>query len=234
MSILEGLDAIVGSINATVGIINATVGIINATVGSIDLTLVVSILKGLDTQLGGIESVTDIGDSLVDAGDRLRKGFLVSVVDGHVKLLGQLGVHLGLQIVDLAGQLGDSVVDLLGEIFNSGVDLAVVVVLDGGLHRGHLVAESLDVRVVGSLGLKGSNGSVDAGDLLLEGGDLVVHLGGQIVNFLVYLLDVDFVVGTSGRKQGYSSKEQRCKFGEFDFHKVGMELKIVCFLTRWC
>ena len=80
----------------------------------------------------------------------------------------------------------------------------------------------MDVRIVVGLGFESGNGSLKLLDLILEGRNLP---RGQIVNFLVYLLDVDFVVGTSGRKQGGSRKEQRCKFGEFDFHKVGYGFK---------
>ncbi len=68
-------------------------------------------------------------------------------------------------------------------------------------------------------------------ELVLERSNLSVF---KVIHFLVDLLDIDFIVGTSGREQGYSSKEQRCKFGEFDFHKVGIELKINYFLIRWC
>ena len=70
----------------------------------------------------------------------------------------------------------------------------------------------------------------EGGDHGLEGVDLGIQVGGglhsQIIHLLVNVLDVDFVVGTSSSQQCDSGEEQRCEFREFDFHKVGMELKV--------
>ena len=186
--------------------------------------LIVDLVDGfLELLLGSLRTV----DLTVDGSGEVDNG-LVEV--GLVDLLGKFSDDVGdLALEELVRRL--EIRDLTGDLSHLGiVDVLVDLGVESGTQRGFKRADGVvqrgNVLVVISLGLKGSNGSVDAGDLLLEGSDLAVHLGGQIVNLLVYLLDVDFVVGTSGRKQGYSGEEQRCKFGEFDFHKVGIELRV--------
>ena len=161
-------------------------------------------LGHLLVELGLVElGVGKVLDRGVDQGDGLGGGLLVLV-------------ELGL--VELAGlEVGDLLVDGRDGLVVDLVDLS----LEGILGRVDLVGEILDVLRVVRGGLEGSDGSLETGNLVLERGNLARN---QIVNLLVYLLDVDLVVGGAS-EQGGSGEEQHCKFGEFDFHKSWYRIK---------
>ena len=146
--------------------------------------------------------VLNLLHGLVQETERLRGLGLVSVKDGLVNLL----VDKSLEVLNLVLKLLLQVVELTFKFSLERRIGVLVVLLDFG------------------------NVLLNRGDHGLEGIDLGVQVGSrlhsQFVHFLVNLLDVDFVVGTSSGQQCNSRKEQRRKFGEFNFHKVGIELRV--------